>query len=799
MRQCQLFQALFKKVSWHRTSALFQRRNHLDMEAKRNKCLLAVFLCSGLLLSLCEELASHGLALPIQRKTSTTHDKHPVAVADVIGMTQFADPGYIRGLSAKHIVAQFSPNGQRFVVLLKKGNLELSTNDYYLVLFRTADVFHSTASQMLVSLSSSSNRPGIQKVIWLDNDSIAFLGEHVGEPQELYEFKVSSKELKRLTNHPTSLTSYAMSANGVVLFTAEPPRETFLTKDTRQAGIVVSTQPLPDLIVGENRFKHMAERELFSKRSDSETETQLQTEDLILGPGELWLSPNGRYLIVRTSVKDPPDIWQEYDDRFLQTLIREKHSKGAASFVFRYTLIDLNTGKDQPLLEAPIASSGLSEVVWLPNSRSVLVTGTYLPLDIAEPVKRKVRRSGTFVAEIKIPSREITPISQKEARFVRWNSRTDTVLLRSALGWSTVDLEGAMLAYRRTETGWKEVEATEAGPGTNARPEVTLEEDLNTPPRIVVGNPATGQSVELLDLNPQFGELEFGRVEEITFEATDGHAAKGGLYYPPDYLPGKRYPLVIQTHGWNPQRFWIDGPYSTAFAAQPLAGKGFVVLQLEEDLNQMSTPREAHREMSAYEGAIEHLDKMGLIDRARVGLIGFSRTGLAIEYTLTHSTYQFAAATIADGNDAGYFQYIAFLNAFPNAASDSEGINEGRPFGDGLRLWLERSPGFHLDKVQTPLHIEVLEPGALLSSWEWFSGLTRLGRPVEMVYMPDAAHVLVKPWERMTSQQGSVDWFGFWLKGEEDPDPSKAEQYARWREMRKLQEENEKKSAPLAN
>jgi hypothetical protein len=47
----------------------------------------------------------------------------------------------------------------------------------------------------------------------------------------------------------------------------------------------------------------------------------------------------------------------------------------------------------------------------------------------------------------------------------------------------------------------------------------------------------------------------------------------------------------------------------------------------------------------------------------------------------------------------------------------------------------------------------------------------------------------------MTSQEGKVDWFCFWLKGEEDPDPEKAEQYKRWRELRKLQEENDKKAA----
>jgi hypothetical protein len=41
---------------------------------------------------------------------------------------------------------------------------------------------------------------------------------------------------------------------------------------------------------------------------------------------------------------------------------------------------------------------------------------------------------------------------------------------------------------------------------------------------------------------------------------------------------------------------------------------------------------------------------------------------------------------------------------------------------------------------------------------------------------------------RQYAMQRNVDWYRFWLKGEEDPDPSKAEQYKRWRELRKLQD-----------
>jgi hypothetical protein len=33
-----------------------------------------------------------------------------------------------------------------------------------------------------------------------------------------------------------------------------------------------------------------------------------------------------------------------------------------------------------------------------------------------------------------------------------------------------------------------------------------------------------------------------------------------------------------------------------------------------------------------------------------------------------------------------------------------------------------------------------------------------------------------------------VDWFNFWLRDNDDPDPAKAEQYKRWRKLRQAKE-----------
>src|SRR5205814_2874826 len=143
--------------------------------------------------------------------------------------------------------------------------------------------------------------------------------------------------------------------------------------------------------------------------------------------------------------------------------------------------------------------------------------------------------------------------------------------------------------------------------------------------------------------------------------------------------------------------------------------------------------------------------------------------------------------SVTDGVDGGYFAYLAFSNANPAVRQTYEGVNGGKPFWEDATTWLERSPGFKLENVKTPLRIIALNNTySLLGEWEWFAGLCRLGRPVEMVLVQDGSHILEKPWDRMISQQGNVDWFVFWLKHEEDPDPAKADQYRRWRELRNL-------------
>jgi hypothetical protein len=133
--------------------------------------------------------------------------------------------------------------------------------------------------------------------------------------------------------------------------------------------------------------------------------------------------------------------------------------------------------------------------------------------------------------------------------------------------------------------------------------------------------------------------------------------------------------------------------------------------------------------------------------------------------------------------------------AFAGASNEFDALNGAPPFGGGLSLWMKRSPPFLMNKVRAPLMIQAIGPGSLLSEWDWYSGLSRLDKPVDMIYIPNGSHILERPWDRLTSQEGNVDWFCFWLKGEEDPNPAKAKQYSRWRDLRRLQEQTPSNAA----
>jgi dipeptidyl aminopeptidase/acylaminoacyl peptidase len=654
---------------------------------------------------------------------------------DAIEMTRWADKDYFNGESSKGRVAHFSPDGRHFVVVLRKGNVVTNTNEFSMLVFETARVV-STSTNVLVKMTSSSNRDGISDVKWLeDNQTIIFLGEHPGEVSQVYAVNAVTRQLKRLTNHPEPIDSYDITPNGgEILFAADEPRSRMSdTEEARRYGIVVEKQSLKELLEnGCGARMGWDSEQLFLQRT-GESPVEIPVEDeIVRGHNRLYLAPDGRYAVVGVFARSVPPEWAGYPDKNIQLRVREEKPRATSSLLRRYAFVDTARMSSSVLLNTP--SVGFNHVVWAPDGQSIFLRSVRLPLDIQDPMEREAREKGLYDIEMKVPSKSFRKVSPSDL--------------------------------------------PEEKGGDNGI-EVKLVEDINTPPRIYVSVPGGVQHSLLLDLNPQFSELDLGSVEIVNWKATDGREVTGGLFLPRGYTRNKRYPLVLQTHGLKLDRFSMDGltDWNSGFAARALAARGFLVLQTAMSAD--NTLEEGPREMAAYEGAIESLNARGLIDRTKVGIVGFSRTTYHVAYTLTHSKYPFAAAVLTDGMEGGYFYHLAF------GPRDDVYVNGGVPFGRGLPFWLKNSPEFNVDRLHVPLRLQAQGAAdGLLDFWALYSALNELGRPVDLVYLPDAPHMIVKPWEQLAAQEGLLDWFSYWLCGEEDPSPRKAQQYARWSRLR---------------
>ena len=710
----------------------------------------------------------------------------PVTMVDAISMTRLADPEYVNGAASRGRVAQFSPDGKQFVIIVRRGNLAQNTNEYEMLLWKCDRIGDQDFPRRILKMESSSNRPAIENVTWLaDNRTVAFLGEQPEELHQVYVLDTETAALRRVTNHTTSIVSYGISSDGTrIAFIAEPPTKPLFDSQARH-GVLITSQPLIDLLL--DRVSSRAVLLWF--RDESGYVRQLSVPETASYFDSPVLSPDGRFIAVRAVVSSVPPIWKRYSDALLRDYTKPAMSKGQDTWLSRYAVVDTQTGESRFLLNSPVRSVN-TLIAWSPDSKSVALAGAFLPLEDTYGEERRLRESKTFAVEVNPQNGSITKISREDQiiqkftndyeRSLHWDRETHCVVFGFSTVYPVADLK-PQVGFCKISGGWRMAAQVSS---ESAHPTIILEEGMNLPPRVLASDKNTQEQQILYDLNPNFAKLQFGHVEEIEWQGYGGHAVKGGLYFPVGYQAGKRYPLVIQTHLWTRERFWIDGPWTTAFAAQPLAGKGIMVLQADESEEDLGKFREIRRESANLDAAIDNLDRRGFIDPQRVGIIGFSRTCLFVEYALTHSSHHFRAAAIADGVDDGYFQYLMFSNSSPVLTQYTERANGGTPYGDGLDSWKRRASGFNLQRVNAPVRIMARNAESVLLEWEWFAGLTLLQKPVELVYIQDGTHILQKPWDRVVSQQGNVDWFAFWLKGDEDSNPEKAEQYTRWRQMR---------------
>lgn len=277
-----------------------------------------------------------------------------------------------------------------------------------------------------------------------------------------------------------------------------------------------------------------------------------------------------------------------------------------------------------------------------------------------------------------------------------------------------------------------------------------------------------GAPRRLTDDNAATAALNYGDSVAVDFQTDDGMHADGVLTYPPDYVPGKKYPLVLEIHG---------GPVSTShwnFSAftEMLAAPGRLVFQP----NYRGSDNLGDAFLNAIVGHVTSgpgrdnmaglaaVIKLGIVDESRIGVSGWSGGGLQTSWLVGHSKVFKAAVSGAAVND-WYEQAVLadineeFAQAFIPGAS---------PFTkDGRAAYNAESPITFSRNISTPLLI-LSDTGdqrvPITQSYALYHALADRGATVKFIAFPRSGHFPTDPVGREIVNRAWAGWFDQWLK-----------------------------------
>jgi dipeptidyl aminopeptidase/acylaminoacyl peptidase len=294
-------------------------------------------------------------------------------------------------------------------------------------------------------------------------------------------------------------------------------------------------------------------------------------------------------------------------------------------------------------------------------------------------------------------------------------------------------------------------------------------ESASEPPKFYFIDLHRKRPILLADPNREtYRYIRTGETREWTFTNERGTEIDGMVYFPPDFDPTKKYPLIVNYYGGTtptsrqfegryPKNQWAAHGY-IVYVLQPSGAIGYGQEFSSLHVNEWGTIVADE----IIDGTNKFLDAHPYVDRDRVAGIGASFGGFMTMLLLTRTDI-FATAiahagisSIASYWGQGYWGYlynaVAAANSFPWNRPD---------------IFIDQSPLYFADRITTPLLLlhgksdTNVPPG---ESLQLYTALKLLGREVEYIEVEAQDHYILNYSKRIVWGYTILAWFDKYLK-----------------------------------
>lgn len=319
-----------------------------------------------------------------------------------------------------------------------------------------------------------------------------------------------------------------------------------------------------------------------------------------------------------------------------------------------------------------------------------------------------------------------------------------------------------------------------AGCAVGAQYALCIAADVGTPPQIELIDLDSGETRVIAAPNRALARKLKAHAELLRWRDDEGRVFTGYFYPAARDSPGETASPLFLTY-YNCQGF-IRGGFGDEWPLAHFASAGIASLCINMypmDDAAGSAIDEYETALAGIKSAIDLVERRG-VDRKRVGVGGFSFGASVAMWTAYHSDLIAAASLATPAMTASYYWQRALKgDAFKENLKRVWGL--GAP-GETPEQWRRISPSHNLTRLRFPLLMQLPEQEYLVAP-EYFVPLMESGVPIEVHVFPDAPHYKMQPRRRLAIYQRNLDWFRFWLLGEE-AGGERAAQFERWRRLK---------------
>jgi dipeptidyl aminopeptidase/acylaminoacyl peptidase len=293
-------------------------------------------------------------------------------------------------------------------------------------------------------------------------------------------------------------------------------------------------------------------------------------------------------------------------------------------------------------------------------------------------------------------------------------------------------------------------------------------ENFQTFPDLLYADFTFQKPKKVSNANPQQADYRWGSIELYEWTALDGQRLQGLLVKPEGFDPKKQYPMLVNFYErssdeLNQHRAPYPGRSSISYSYY--ASRGYLIF------NPDIPYRTGYPGESCYNAVVSGVTSLidkGFVDKARIGAQGHSWGGYQVAYLTTKTDIfrcaESGAPVVNMFSAYGGIRWQTGLSRMFQYEHTQSRIG-GTIWEYPLR-YIENSPLFSLDKVNTPLLIMHNDADGHVPWYqgiEYFTALRRLGKPAWLLNYNDEPHWPVKLQNRKDFQLRMSQFFDHYL------------------------------------